>query len=96
MVFWYKIAGFIVNGQVLMFDNSALKPKLMRIFRSLIVVIIAIYSLVGYFNVSEDIWINSDQTGRLVADISVSEKIVGFFESISNFANNDEPINQTN
>lgn len=76
-----------------MFDNSALKSKLMRILRSLIAVIIA-FSLVGCFNVSEDIWINSDQTGRLVADISLSEKIVGFSESISKFANTDDSFNQ--
>ena len=61
-----------------------------------LITIFALFLLTGCFNVSEDIWINSDQTARLVADVSISDKIVSFTESMGEFAKKDQSFNQQN
>ncbi len=59
-----------------------------KIWKSLSVFLLVIL-LVGCIEMSEEIWLNSDTSGRLKIDIGLSERIIGFAEAWKNINNDD-------
>ncbi|MDV3002459.1 MAG: hypothetical protein N5P05_004114 (plasmid) [Chroococcopsis gigantea SAG 12.99] len=56
-----------------------------RIFKICTTLVLSLV-LTGCFHFSEDIWIESDASGRIKFDLAISEKLVGSLESMSQYA----------
>lgn len=60
---------------------------------NLFLVLLVTFCLIGCLDINEELWINQNKTGRLKIDLDLSERYVGFMESIGSIS--DETKNMT-